>query len=78
MDRHEGEGQLEERQAGQEDCNGSEGGSMLLDYERQMVEGLVMEDGLCIMSSGMGWQKVGGQRAWGGQDSRCSRLIRNS
>ena len=33
--------------------------SPLLDYERQIVQGLVEEDSLCIMSSGMGWQKVG-------------------
>ena len=33
--------------------------SALLDYERQIVQGLVEEDSLCIMSSGMGWQKVG-------------------
>ena len=38
---------------------GGGGASMLLDYERQMVEGLVEEDGLCIMSAGMGWQKAG-------------------
>ena len=34
--------------------------SPLLDYERQIVQGLVEEDSLCIMSSGMGWQKVRG------------------
>jgi len=30
----------------------------LLPFHRRIVEDLIKEDGLCILSSGMGWQKV--------------------
>ena len=30
----------------------------LLPFHRRMVEELINEDGLCILSAGMGWQKV--------------------
>lgn len=30
----------------------------LLPFHRRIVEELIKEDGLCILSSGMGWQKV--------------------
>lgn len=30
----------------------------LLPFQRQMVSELLDEDGLCIMSAGLGWQKV--------------------
>ncbi len=30
----------------------------LLPFQRQMVEELLADDGLCIMSAGMGWQTV--------------------
>lgn len=32
----------------------------LLPFQRQMVEELLADDGLCIMSAGMGWQTVRG------------------
>ena len=34
----------------------------LLPFHRRIVEELIQEDGLCIMSAGMGWQKVGSHR----------------
>lgn len=34
------------------------GGAYLLSYERQLVQEMIEEDALCIMSTGMGWQKV--------------------
>ncbi|GAX84863.1 hypothetical protein CEUSTIGMA_g12284.t1 [Chlamydomonas eustigma] len=30
----------------------------LLNYERQIVQDLIQEDALCVMSAGMGWQKI--------------------
>ena len=30
----------------------------LLPFHKRIVEELISEDGLCIMSAGMGWQKV--------------------
>ena len=30
----------------------------LLPFQRQIVQELIAEDGLCILSAGMGWQKV--------------------
>ena len=30
----------------------------LLPFQRQMVEELLADDGMCIMSAGMGWQTV--------------------
>jgi hypothetical protein len=30
----------------------------LLPFQRQLVSELLDEDGLCIMSAGLGWQKV--------------------
>lgn len=30
----------------------------LLPFQRRIVEDLIEEDGLCILSAGMGWQKV--------------------
>lgn len=30
----------------------------LLPFQRQMVSELLDEDGLCVMSAGLGWQKV--------------------
>ena len=33
----------------------------LLPFQRQMVEELLADDGLCIMSAGMGWQTVNSQ-----------------
>ena len=30
----------------------------LLPFQKQMVEELLADDGLCIMSAGMGWQTV--------------------
>ncbi|KAL0051045.1 hypothetical protein WJX82_001096 [Trebouxia sp. C0006] len=30
----------------------------LLPFQRQMVEELIREDGMCVMSAGMGWQKA--------------------
>lgn len=30
----------------------------LLPFHRRIVEELIAEDGLCVMSAGMGWQKV--------------------
>lgn len=34
------------------------GSAYLLSYERQLVQEMIEEDALCIMSTGMGWQKV--------------------
>ena len=60
---HPVQDQGDQDQRDQEEGGGGSEGSLLLDYERHMVEGLVEEDGLCIMSAGMGWQKVGGDWA---------------
>ena len=30
----------------------------LLPFQRQIVQELIAEDGLCILSAGMGWQRV--------------------
>lgn len=32
----------------------------LLPFHRRIVEELIAEDGLCILSAGMGWQKIVG------------------